>query len=198
MKKNLLKTKPFHFISFTCIMVMLSFSAKANLYPFSATYSGSQEVPANGSPGTGTITGVYDDFTNMIHYTITFSGLTANTTAAHFHAPAMSGVNAPVIIPHAGFPGGVISGVYSKSDVLTDAQETQLLAGLVYSNIHTSALPGGEIRAQIILGPSSTLIYIINNTYSGLQEVPPNASPATGTIRGAYNSINNTIFILYN
>jgi hypothetical protein len=170
------------------------FTAKAGLYPFSATYSGANEVPANGSAGTGAITGVYNDVTNTIFYTITFSGMGTNVTAAHFHAPAVAGVNAPVIIAHAGFPTGVTSGIYSKSDVLTDAQETQLFNGLVYSNIHTSAIPGGEIRAQIILDAASADVFSFSRTYSGANEVPANASPATGTIKGAYNSITNTIF----
>jgi len=37
--------------------------------------------------------------------------------------------------------------------VLTDLQETQLLAGLFYINIHTNLIPGGEIRGQINLQP---------------------------------------------
>ena len=87
--------------------------------------------------------------TNTIFYTITFSGLSAPTNNAHFHGPGAPGVIAPVVIGHAGFPLGVTSGTYSKSDVLSDLFETQLLANLWYSNIHTTAIPAGEIRAQI-------------------------------------------------
>lgn len=170
------------------------FKAKADLFPFSATYSGANEVPANASTATGTIIGVYNDATNTIYYNIVFSGLSANSTAAHFHAPAAPGVNAGVTLGHAGFPAGVMAGNYSKIDVFTNAQETNLKAGLMYSNIHTTALPGGELRAQIILGAASTEIYTFSRTYSGANEVPPNASTATGTIMGAYNSATNTIF----
>jgi hypothetical protein len=170
------------------------FKAKADLFPFTATYSGANEVPANASTATGTIVGVYNDATNTIYYNIVFSGLSANSSAAHFHAPAAPGVNAGVTLGHAGFPTGVMAGNYSKIDVFTDAQETNLKAGLMYSNIHTSALPGGEIRAQIILGAASTEIYTFNRIYSGANEVPPNASTATGTIMGAYNAASNTIF----
>jgi|GEM_PF-744805 len=185
-----------------CVMTTLIFCSslkvQAGLYPFSATYSGSNEVPPNASPGTGTIVGVYNDVTNTIFYTITFSGLLTNTTAAHFHGPAGPGVNAGVQIAHTGFPTGVTSGNYSKSDVLTVAQETDLLAGLWYSNIHTTGLPGGEIRAQIVLGPASTSVYSFSRVYSGSQEVPPNSSPGTGTITGVYNSTTNTIFYTIN
>lgn len=173
---------------------LLCLKTNAANYPFSGTYSGSQEVPVNSSTATGTITGVYNDFTNTIFYTISFSGLSSNSTAAHFHGPAAIGVNGGVMIAHAGFPSGVTSGVYFKSDVLTDAQEADLFAGLVYSNIHTTNFPGGEIRTQIVLGAASPAIYSINNIYSGTQEVPPNSSGGSGTIKGAYNSLTNTIF----
>lgn len=177
------------------LLVCFSFlKAKADLFPFTATYSGANEVPANASTATGTISGVYNDATNTIYYNIVFSGLSANTSAAHFHAPAAPGANAGVALGHAGFPTGVTAGNYTKIDVFTDAQETHLKTGLMYSNIHTSAFPGGEIRAQIILSAASTEIYTFNKTYSGAQEVPANASTATGTIRGAYNAANNTIY----
>jgi CHRD domain/Secretion system C-terminal sorting domain len=198
MKKNYIQT-PLRsgillFLFVSCSLIQ----AKAERFPFTATYSGANEVPPNASTATGTISGVYDDATNTIYYNIVFSGLSANTSAAHFHAPAAPGVNAGVTLGHTGFPTGVTAGNYSKIDVFTDAQETNLKAGLMYSNIHTTALPGGEIRAQIILGAASTEIYTFNRTYSGTQEVPPNASSATGTIMGAYNAVTNTIFYTIN
>src|SRR5690349_16874424 len=176
------------------LLLLLSVKVNATNYPISGTHSGSQEVPANSSTATGTIAGVYNDFTNTIFYTITFSGLSSNSTVAHFHGPAAAGVGAGVMIAHAGFPTGVTSGTYSASNVLTDAQEANLLAGLMYSNIHTANFAAGEIRAQIIVGAASADIYSINNTYSGAQEVPPNASTGTGTFIGAYNKATNTIF----
>lgn len=194
MKKNyLLSALPGRLLLF--LILSCSFlTAKADLFPFTATYSGANEVPPNASAATGTIVGVYNDATNTIYYNIVFSGLSANTSAAHFHAPAAPGVNAGVTLGHAGFPTAVMAGNYSKIDVFTDAQETNLKAGLMYSNIHTSLFPGGEIRAQIVLGAASSEIYTFSRTYSGAQEVPPNASTATGTIMGAYNAATNTIF----
>ncbi len=194
MKKFYQRTNTFAFLLLLLIFNSFYFTARADLFPFSATYSGANEVPPNASPGTGTIVGIYNDVTNTIFYTITFSGLTANTTAAHFHAPGAPGVNAAVTLAHVGFPAGVAAGTYTKMDILTAAQETNLMAGLVYSNIHTTLLPGGEIRAQIILSPASALVYSFNRTYSGSAEVPANGSAGTGTIAGAYNSITNTIF----
>ena len=194
MKQHYPSWRPWTLFLLTIIAGLFSVKTYAANYPFSATYSGSQEVPPNASTATGTITGVYNDFTNTIFYTITFSGLSSNTTNAHFHSPGAAGVSAGVMLGHPGFPLGVTSGTYSKSDVLTNAQEADLMAGLVYSNIHTVNFGPGEIRAQIILGAASPDIYSINNIYSGAQEVPPNSSPGTGTFIGAYNSLTNTIY----
>ncbi|MES1222375.1 MAG: CHRD domain-containing protein, partial [Bacteroidota bacterium] len=123
----------------------------ATTYPINVTFSGTQEVPANSSAGTGTLTGNYDDATNTLTYTINFSGLSANVTAAHFHSPAPPGISAAVAIAAAGFPTGATSGTYNSTATLTDGQEDTLKMGLWYFNIHTTALPGGEIRAQIFL-----------------------------------------------
>ena len=191
MKKDIY-TSRHSFLVFSLFFLILNFPVKATVYPIHNTFSGAQEVPANASPGRGTIVGTYDDVSNTISYTIIFSGLLSPTVAGHFHAPAPPGVNAPVIIGYAGFPLGVTSGQYSNTHVITDLQETQLFSSLWYSNIHTSLFPGGEIRTQIVLGNPSTT-FTFNNTYSGAQEVPPNASPGTGTIIGSYNHVTNTI-----
>jgi hypothetical protein len=191
MKQDFYKSRHSFLVSFLLFFI-ISLSVKATIYPIHNNFSGGQEVPPNASPGRGTIVGTYDDATNTISYTIIFSGLISPTVAAHFHAPAMPGANAPVIIGYVGFPAGVTSGTYSNTHVITDLQETQLFSGLWYSNIHTAALPGGEIRTQIALGNPSTT-FIFNNRYSGSQEVPPNASPGTGTIIGSYNHVTNTI-----
>ena len=132
-------------------------SSSSTLYTFNNTFSGLQEVPVNASLGKGAITGVYNPATNNILYSLNFSGLSAPTVAGHFHAPALPGVNAGVIYGYTGFPTGVLLGTYSNSHTITDLQETQLLGGLWYSNIHTSAFPGGEIRAQISLQLAATI-----------------------------------------
>jgi hypothetical protein len=61
----------------------------------------------------------------------------------------LPGANAGVVFGFAGFPTGVTSGVYSNSYVLSATQETELLTGQWYVNIHTVATPGGEIRGQL-------------------------------------------------
>jgi hypothetical protein len=182
----------------TGFLVALSFTALAGIRPISGVFSGSQEVPAIATPATGTITGTYNDVTKRIFYTINFSGLLGTSTAGHFHGPAAVGVVAGVAIAYTGFPTGGSSGSYSNSHVLTATQEAQLLAGLWYGNIHSNLFPGGEIRAQIVVQPASNLIHTFADTYSGTQENPPNASPATGTIMGTYNPMSKQIFYQIN
>lgn len=133
---------------FLLISTCLHFTSFAQVFNFSNTYTGTQA--GTNSTGTGTISGTYDSVTNIITYTISFSGLSAGTTAAHFHGPAFPGTNAGVTKAHRGFPLGVTSGTLGTTmDTLTQAQEADLLAGKWYSNIHTTNFPAGEIRAQI-------------------------------------------------
>lgn len=140
--------------------LVLTFSAQATTFTFDDTLSGLQEFPTNASPGTGQITGTYDDVTNMFDFSLVFSDLTTGTTAAHLHSPAPPGMNAGIQIGFAGFPTGVTSGNYNNTYTFTAQQETDLLSGLMYVNIHTSMFPGGEIRAQInpVPEPSSILL----------------------------------------
>lgn len=189
MKKTIL----FTITLLAAMLFLFSINSKAALYPFSNTYSGMQEVPVNASPGTGSISGVYNDVNNTIFFTVSFSGLLTNTSAAHFHI-APPGMNAGAAYGYTGFPEGVSSGTYMNSFVITEEQEAQLKNGLWYSNIHTTGLPGGEIRTQIILGSVSNTLYTLHHMYSGAQETIPNASPGTGVITGVYNSANNNIF----
>ncbi|HKB44354.1 MAG TPA: CHRD domain-containing protein, partial [Chitinophagaceae bacterium] len=197
MKKIYTGTKFFMFSMSFLFAIACGIPAKATIYPFSLSYSGANDNPPNASTATGTITGTYDDFTNRIFYTVSFSGLTTNATGAHFHAPAAPGVNAGVIIPFNGFPAAT-SGTYSGSAVVTDLQETQLFAGLWYANIHSSTYPGGEIRVQVVLGAASNAIYSFSQTYSGSNEVPPNTSTATGTVVGTFNTAINRVFYTVN
>ena len=119
------------------------------------TLSGDMDVfqattnPSNVGSGTGTISGSYDDVSNLLDYTITWADLTSAVTNMHFH------LGAP------GVPGGVelgIAGPWTSPEVgtgigLSATQETNLLAGNWYVNVHTSDFPGGEIRGQVLVTP---------------------------------------------
>src|SRR6185436_4711397 len=146
MKKFFLTPK----LAIVSFFTIICLSTNATTYPINVSFSGKQETPANGSTATGTFVGTYNDATDSLIYTVTFSGLSSNVTAAHFHA-APPGIAAGVLIGPGGFPTGVISGSFTDTLVLTASQEDSLKRGLFYFNIHTTALPGGEIRAQIFL-----------------------------------------------
>ena len=179
---------------YSCLLIVavVSFIPKksfATVFTIDISLSGGQEVPANPTTGLGNLTGTYDDVTNVLSFTVVFTGLVSPTTAAHFHAPAAPGANAGVVIGFVGFPVGVTSGSYSNSYTLTATQETQLLCGLMYVNIHTSASPGGEIRGQ--LKEASSLSFDI--TLAGTQEVPSNPSTGIGNLTATYTDATNTL-----
>jgi hypothetical protein len=123
-----------------------------------ATLSGANVVPSNGSTGTGSATVTLDPTETSINVIVTFSGLTATTTAAHIHGPAPAGTNAVVVFTFAGFPAGVTSGTFAQTSIpITAAQVVDLKAGLYYIDIHTTNFPGGEVRGQLAFVASPTV-----------------------------------------
>jgi len=119
-----------------------------NLYTVSGSASGANEVPAVTTSGSGTLTGSYDASTKVLQYNVSWTNLSGTATAAHFHGPAPAGQNATVVVPFTLVNNGN-AGTASGSTTLTAAQETDLLAGNWYFNVHTAAHPGGEIRGQV-------------------------------------------------
>ncbi len=107
--------------------------------------TGAQEVPPVTTGGTGTVDTTFDKSTNVLSWTVTYSGLSGPVTAGHFHGPAMPGANAGVVVP---FTGDMASPIRGKA-TLTAAQVADLTAGRWYANLHTAKHPGGEIRGQV-------------------------------------------------
>jgi hypothetical protein len=161
-------------ITTTALKIILSFtflftlqkSSSATLYSINVPLSGAQENPPVAG-GSGTFSGTYNSTTKVISYTINFS-VTGTTTAGHFHGPAAVGSNAGVQIGYTAIPLGVSSGFFSESKTLTATQETQLLSGLWYANIHSSTFGGGAIRGQLYPLELSTmsLTYLIEGLYN--------------------------------
>ena len=107
--------------------------------------TGAQEVPPVTTGGSGTIETTFDKMTNVLTWTVTYSGLSGPVTAAHFHGPAVAGANAGVAVP---FTGDLSSPIRGKA-TLTAAQAADFTAGRWYVNLHTAKNPGGEIRGQL-------------------------------------------------
>jgi hypothetical protein len=128
-----------------------AFTALAAQVNLSAMLSGAEEVPANDSPGTGMLEATYDSESNVLNFTVTYSGLTGDATAAHFHGPAAPGENAPPTLPIEGSLASPIAGTAT----LTDAQEAELLGGQWYFNVHTAQYPDGELRGQVLQSAAS-------------------------------------------
>jgi hypothetical protein len=126
-----------------CLISGAAFAADLS---FSATLSGATEVPPKTGSGTGQLLATLDTSTKSLTYTLTYSGLTGPATMAHFHGPAAVGANAGVAVPIAAPLDNPIHG----SVTLTDAQIKDLESGKWYTNIHTAANPGGEIRGQVM------------------------------------------------
>ncbi len=132
---------------------------------------------AGGRAGSGSLLIEYDEHSNILTITASFSGLSSNTTVAHIHCcsgpfPATAGV---ALAGGPGntlinFPAGVRAANYSQnfdmglnsvySNAFRNANggtangaRDALLAAFdssrAYLNIHTVAFGGGEIRAQI-------------------------------------------------
>ena len=73
--------------------------AMAEMVKMMATLDATQEVPPNDSAGKGTADVTFDTENKKLDWTIEYSGLTGEATAAHFHGPAAMGDNAGVAVP---------------------------------------------------------------------------------------------------
>lgn len=116
---------------------------------FEVTLTGAQQAPPVDTAGKGTAKLTYDPATRVVHWTITYEGLSGAVTMAHFHGPAELGKNAGVQVWLAKQGSAVQSPIRGHA-TLTPDQAKQFEAGEWYVNLHTKANPGGEIRGQVV------------------------------------------------
>jgi len=132
---------------------------------------GDNEVPPINSAGTATFQMQIDTTTNVITFTLTFSGLSGAPAVAHLHfAPTNVAGGVMIFLCGGGgqpscpaSPSGTISGTITTANVvgptaqgiaagdLTSALEA-LREGLSYANMHTANFQAGEIRGQVRRG----------------------------------------------
>ena len=178
--------RKFSLLGLLVTVLMFSAVARADQVAFTATLTGSQEVPPSGSAGIGSALVTLDTVTNLLTVNVSFAGLGSPTIASHIHCCTPPGANAMVataVPTFPGFPLGVTTGTYLMSFDLTVASTynpafitahggtvagamAAFIAGLnsgqTYLNIHTSQFPGGEIRGQLqsaaVPEPASVLL----------------------------------------
>ncbi len=161
------------------VLGALALPAFAHDVIYIATLDGASEAPPNASTGSGfaTLTINEDNFTMRLE--TSFSGLVGNVTNAHIHCctanPGASTAGVATPVPtFPGFASGATLGVYDQTFDMTQAASfnpafvnanggtpgsafNALLAGVgtgrAYLNIHTTSVPGGEIRGFFTLAP---------------------------------------------
>jgi hypothetical protein len=116
---------------------------------FTVPLTGAEQVPPVETPAKGSAAITYDPATRVVTWAITYSGLSAPATKAHFHGPAEKGKNAPVLI-WLSTKGSPAASPFKGEATLTPEQAQQFTSGEWYVNVHTQEHPGGEIRGQVL------------------------------------------------
>jgi len=132
----------------------------ANLTPGQEAFHNDDPAGAPDRSGTGTANFTLTD-TGNFSYTVSYSGMSGNSTAAHIHGPAAPGVDAGVLFPLQGGTFGSPQGSFAGSVNLTQPQIDQLNQGLWYVNIHSSTFGVGELRGQVTAVPEPGSIALV-------------------------------------
>jgi len=164
-------------IAATALAVMAS-TSWGTIIPLQALMNGAlaNAGAGTGSSGTGVMTGTLDDVSNLLSWNVTWGGLTGSPTLQHFHGPALPNQNAGVQVG-IGVAGPPVIG----STTISPSQASDLLGGLWYLNLHTSAFGGGEIRGQVNVVPepySVAMLAIGLASVAGLHRLKGQRKPA--------------------
>jgi hypothetical protein len=127
---------------------------------FTATLSGAQQVPPTASPGTGTASIQFSPDQGTITVNVSSTGLLGAIAAQHLHVGA-AGTNGPLAQDANGNnielgTANPATGTFTVNN--NNGFLTQLFGGGIYTNIHTTAFPGGEIRGQFSSTPKFTVV----------------------------------------
>src|SRR5262245_29798674 len=131
---------------------------------------GEQEVPPTASTASGGCMATFNPGASEL--TITCVHNIVDATVMHIHRGA-AGVNGPIAFDF-GNPASPVNATWTG---MSPADIANLLAGLLYVNVHTAGRPTGEIRGQIL----TRTVDMVSFTANGGQVVPPNGSSATAS-----------------
>ena len=163
----------------------LSETANQPAIPLTVILSGAAERP-NPVNTTATGSGTFALEGNILRFNIRYSGLSANSTAAHIHGPATAQQSTGVLIDFAPFHTvGSTNGTISGSVVLTPAQKSHILSGRTYVNVHSTVFGSGELRGQ--------LVPVLFQTYINGAYERPNPVSAPGTGLGTFALVGNQL-----
>ena len=74
-------------------LLAASAPALAEMVSYKADLAGASEVPPTTSKATGSVTATYDTASKNLSWKGSYTGLSGDTTGAHFHGPADVGKN---------------------------------------------------------------------------------------------------------
>lgn len=117
---------------------------------FAAVMNGQSEVPSNTSTATGFVALHLIDG-GQAKLVMQFSGLSSDEISAHIHGPAMSSTTAQPVIT---LPLGQLTDYQFP---ISAEQRVDLENGLWYVNVHSTNLPDGEIRGQLVVDTIGTI-----------------------------------------
>ena len=119
------------------------------LVVFTALLNGANEIPPNSSQSQGVAQVLLVKETNTVCYRISYSPLDGTEALAHFHGPAAPSQSAGVLVDISPVPTPLGSPKHGCVPFTKD-QVKLLTKGLLYINIHSTAVPAGEIRGQVL------------------------------------------------
>ena len=124
--------------------------AQAAPVSFEVPLTGTQQVPAVQTPGSGSAAMTYDAGTRALTWKVTFSGLSSPATMAHFHGPAAAGKNAGVKLGISQKGASEVTSPISGEATLSPEDAKAFEAGEMYINVHSKTHSSGEIRGQVV------------------------------------------------